>query len=35
MTRLNIKINTISYKLEKITKAVIIKGNYKNLLINN
>lgn len=32
MTRLNIKINTISYKLEKkLAKAVIIKGNYKKL----
>ena len=32
MTRLNIKINKISYKLEKkIAKAVIIKGNYKKL----
>jgi hypothetical protein len=32
MTRLNIKINTISYKLEKkLAKAVIIKGNYRKL----
>lgn len=32
MTRLNIKINKISYKLEKkFAKAVIIKGNYKSL----
>ena len=32
MTKLNIKINTISYKLEKkLAKAVIIKGNYKKL----
>jgi hypothetical protein len=32
MTRLNIKINKISYKLEKkLAKAVIIKGNYKKL----
>ncbi len=32
MTRLNIKINKISYKLEKkFAKAVIIKGNYKKL----
>ena len=32
MTRLNIKINKISYKLEKkLAKAVIIKGNYRKL----
>lgn len=32
MTKLNIKINKISYKLEKkFAKAVIIKGNYKKL----
>ena len=32
MTTLNIKINKISYKLEKkFAKAVIIKGNYKKL----
>ena len=32
MTKLNIKINTISYKLEKkLAKAVIIKSNYRKL----
>ena len=32
MTRLNIKINKISYKLEKkLAKTVIIKGNYRKL----